>query len=132
MIDKKGIIKFLRENQIEDLEEIKYKDEIYILRFYYDFDSCEIESAVNYANDECEEEREGEVWYNEFFKVYLNDIAIDNIGDILEDCMNEFNIGIQFITYDFDDEEESSEIVAIFYEDDKSVDIDKVVDDLKL
>lgn len=131
-MDKQNIIKFLEENQIEDIEEIKYKEEVYTLRFYYDFDDSEIEAAKAYANDECEEEEEGEVWYGEFFKPYLNDIAIDNVGDILEDCMKEFNIGIQFISYDFDDEEQCSEIVAIFYESDKVIDIENVIDDLKL
>lgn len=132
MIDKKGIVEFLQENQIDDVEEIKYIEEIYTLRFYYDFDFSEIEAATVYANDECEEEKEGEVWYNEFFKPYLNDIAIDNTGDILEDCMNEFNIAIQFITYEFDEEEKSSEIVAVFHEVERAVDMEKVIDDLKL
>lgn len=131
-MDKQNIIKFLKENQIEDVEEIKYKEGVYTLRFYYDFDDSEIEAARAYANDECEEEEEGEVWYGEFFKPYLNDIAIDNVGDILEDCMKEFDIGIQFISYDFDDEEQYSEIVSIFYESDKAIDIENVIDDLKL
>ncbi|AJA48695.1 hypothetical protein CPAST_c26280 [Clostridium pasteurianum DSM 525 = ATCC 6013] len=131
-MDKKSIVKFLKENQIDDIEEIKYIEDIYILRFYYDFDSSEIEAAEAYANDECTEDKESEVWYNEFFKPYLNDIAIDNVGDILEDCMNEFNIAIQFITYEYEEEEESSEIVAVFHDIEKSVDIKKVIDDLKL
>lgn len=131
-MNKQNIIKFLKENQIEDVEEIKYKEDIFTLRFYYDFDDSEIEAAKAYASDECEEEEEDEVWYNEFFKPYLNDIVIDNIGDILEDCMKELDIGIQFITYDFEDEEECSEIIAIFYEKDKSIDIENVIDDLKL
>lgn len=131
-MNKQNIIKFLKENQIEDVEEIKYKEDIFTLRFYYDFDDSEIEAAKAYASDECEEEEEDEVWYNEFFKPYLNDIVIDNVGDILEDCMKELDIGIQFITYDFEDEEECSEIIAIFYEKDKSIDIENVIDDLKL
>lgn len=131
-MNKQNIIKFLKENEIDEIEEIKYKEGIFTLRFYYDFDESEIEAARAYANDECEEEEEGEVWYGEFFKPYLNDIVIDNVGDILEDCMKELDIGIQFITYDFDDEQECSEIISIFYEKNKDVDIESVIDDLKL
>lgn len=131
-MNKQDVIKFLKENEIEDIEEIKYKENIYTLRFYYDFDKSEIEAARAFASDECEEEEESEVWYGEFFKPYLNDIVIDNVGDILEDCMKELDIGIQFITYDYDDEQEYSEIIAIFYEKNKIVDIENVIDDLKL
>lgn len=131
-MDKQNIIKFLKQNQIDDIEEIKYKEDIFTTRIYYDFDDSEIEAARAYANDECEDEEEGEVWYGEFFKPYLNDIVIDNVGDLLEDCMKEFNIEIQFITYDIDDQYEYSEVVAIFYDENKNIDIENVIDDLKL
>ncbi|MDF2504405.1 hypothetical protein [Clostridium sp.] len=122
-MDKQNIIKFLKQNQIDDIEEIKYKEDIFTTRIYYDFDDSEIEAARAYANDECEDEEEGEVWYGEFFKPYLNDIVIDNVGDLLEDCMKEFDIEIQFITYDIDDQYEYSEVVAIFYDENKNIDI---------
>ncbi|WP_010234223.1 hypothetical protein [Clostridium arbusti] len=131
-MDKQNIIKFLKQNQIDDIEEIKYKEDIFTTRIYYDFDDSEIEAARAYANDECEDEEEGEVWYGEFFKPYLNDIVIDNVGDLLEDCMKEFNIEIQFITYDIDDQYEYSEVVAIFYDENKNINIENVIDDLKL
>jgi hypothetical protein len=131
-MDKQNIIKFLKQNQIDDIEEIKYKEDIFTTRIYYDFDDSEIEAARAYANDECEDEEEGEVWYGEFFKPYLNDIVIDNVGDLLEDCMKEFDIEIQFITYDIDDQYEYSEVVAIFYDENKNIDIENVIDDLKL
>lgn len=131
-MEKQNIMEFLKLNQLDDIEEIKYKEDIFTVRFYYDFDDSEIEAAKAYANDECEEEEEGEVWYSEFFNPYLNDIVIDNVGEILEECMKELDIEIQFITYDVDDQCEYSEIVAIFYEKNKNINIEDVIDNLKL
>jgi hypothetical protein len=132
-MEKSAIIEYLKSNEFEEIEEIKYKDGTFVVRFYYDFDDSEIEAASAYANDECEEESEGEVWYNEFVLPYLDDIVVDNVGEIIENCMEEFNLEAQFITYDIDEEQiEYAEIVAQFSEKGEEIDIEKVMDDLKL
>ena len=67
MVDKSKIIAFLEDNDLSEVEEVKFDDEALVLRFYYDFDRDEIEAARAYANDECEEEEESEEWYEEYF-----------------------------------------------------------------
>ena len=132
-MDKQKIVEFLKKNEITEIEEIKYKENVFVARLYYDFDDDEIEAASNYANDESEDEEGGEIWYEEFFLPYLNDIAIDNIGDILEDSMESLNIEVQFMGYDVDEEQyDYSEIIAVFYDKNTELEIEKMLDDLKL
>jgi hypothetical protein len=132
-MEKSTVIEYLKSNDFEDVEEIKYKDESLIVRFYYDFDDSEIEAASAYANDECEEESEGEIWYNKFFIPYLNDIVVDNVGEIIENCSEEFDLEAQFITYDIDEEQiEYAEIIAEFANRGQEIDVEKAVDDLKI
>lgn len=132
-MEKSTVIEYLKSNDFEDVEEIKYKDESLIVRFYYDFDDSEIEAASAYANDECEEESEGEIWYNKFFIPYLNDIVVDNVGEIIENCSEEFDLEAQFITYDIDEEQiEYAEIIAEFANRGEEIDVEKAVDDLKI
>ncbi|SMC20041.1 hypothetical protein SAMN02745134_01004 [Clostridium acidisoli DSM 12555] len=132
-MEKTTVIEYLKSNDFEDVEEIKYKDESLIVRFYYDFDDSEIEAASAYANDECEEESEGEIWYNKFFIPYLNDIVVDNVGEIIENCSEEFDLEAQFITYDIDEEQiEYAEIIAEFANRGQEIDVEKAVDDLKI
>lgn len=132
-MEKSTVIEYLKSNDFEDVEEIKYKDESLIVRFYYDFDDSEIEAASAYANDECEEESEGETWYNKFFIPYLNDIVVDNVGEIIENCSEEFDLEAQFITYDIDEEQiEYAEIIAEFANRGQEIDVEKAVDDLKI
>lgn len=132
-MEKSTVIEYLKSNDFEDVEEIKYKDESLIVRFYYDFDDSEIEAASAYANDECEEESEGETWYNKFFIPYLNDIVVDNVGEIIENCSEEFDLEAQFITYDIDEDQiEYAEIIAEFANRGQEIDVEKAVDDLKI
>lgn len=132
-MDKQKIIGFLKQNDIDEIEEIKYKDDIFVTRFYYDFDDDEIEAATAYAKDESEDETGGEIWYQEFFLPYLNDLAIDNVGEILEECMDMLDITVQFISYNVEEEQyDFSEIVAIFYNKNKNIEIEEVLDNLKL
>lgn len=132
-MDKQKIVEFLNKNGITEVEEIKYREDVFVARLYYDFDDDEIEAASSYADDESEDEEGGEIWYEEFFLPYLNDIAIDNMGDIFEDCMESLDIGIQYMGYDVDEDQyDFSEIIAVFYDKDKPVEIERVLDDLKL
>lgn len=132
-MDKGKIVGFLNENDISEVEEIKYKDNIFVARLYYDFDDDEIDAARNYAKDESEDEEGGEIWNEEFFLPYLNDVAIDNIGDIFEELMENLNIEVQYMSYDVDENQyDYSEIIAVFYDKDDNIDIETVLDDLKL
>lgn len=133
-MEKKKIIEFLKEAELSGVEEISYKDNgLFVVKFFYDYDDDEVEAARAYANDECDEEEEGEVWYDEFFMPYLNDIAVDNVGDVVEDVMAEFEIGAQFVSYGIDEEEfENNEFIAVFFEEGKDINIDDILDELEV
>ena len=132
-MEKTAIIDYLKENDLGDIEEIKYKDDVFLARFYYDFDDAEIEAARAYSNDECTEELEGDKWNQEFFIPYLNDLVIDNVGEIIEECMEKFLVEAQYITYDIDEEQiDSIEVIVEFAKRGEEIDIEKVIDDLKL
>lgn len=130
---KSEIIRFLSENELADVEDVKYKDGIVVVRFFYDFDDDEIKAAKAYANEESDFETESEEWYRDYVLPYLNEIAIDNVEDVINDAKENFEIEGQFISYDIDLVDYNyNEFIAIFYDEDKDVDIDEVLDDLEL
>ncbi|GIM29579.1 hypothetical protein CPJCM30710_22450 [Clostridium polyendosporum] len=130
---KSELIKFLTENDLSDVEELKYKDNITVSRFFYDFDKEEIEAAKAYSNEESDYDAESDEWYSEYFIPYLSDIAIDNVNDIIEDTTEEFEVEAQFVSFDVDvNNYQYSEFIAIFYDEDNKVDLDEVLDDLGL
>lgn len=132
-MDKKKITDFLKRNNLSDIEELKYDDNVLVLRFYYDFDEPELESAKSYANDESEDEEEGDIWYQEFFKPYLNDLAVDNVGEIIEELMDKEEVEAQYVSYDIDDENYVyNEFIGVFYNSDAEVKIEEILDELGL
>lgn len=130
---KSEIIKFLIENDLSDVEELKYKEDITVLRFFYDFDKEEIEAAKAYSNEESDYDAESSEWYSEYFIPYLSDIAIDNVNDIVEDTMEEFEAEAQFVSFDIDvNNYQYNEFIAVFYNEGNKVDLDEVMDELGL
>ena len=132
-MDKNKIIELLKVKEVTDIEELKYNDEVFVLRFYYDFDESEVKSARAYANDESGEVEDSEAWAEEFFLPYLTDLAIDNVGEYIEEIMEEAEIAAQYMSYDLNaDEVDYCEFIAIFHKEDKNIEIETVLDDLKL
>lgn len=130
-MNKKEVIEFLQENDLSDVEELSSKGKIFIFRFYYEFDEDELNGARGYANDESEDEEEGDDWKESYYLPYLNDIATDNVGEIMEEAMEEFDVNTQFISYDIDPErEDRCEFIAVFSKED--FDIEEVLEDLDL
>lgn len=132
-MDKNKIIGILEGNDLSDIEEIEYKDGIFVLRFFYDFDKAELDAAKAFANDESDEEEASEVWTEEYFIPYLMDLAIDNVGESIEEVMEESNISAQYMSYDLTGEDtESCEFIAVFYSEEIEIEIETVLDELKL
>lgn len=135
-MDKNDIVKYLLASGLSEVEEIEYKDkESLVLRFFYDFDEDELSAAQSYAEEECEEEESEEKFYD-YYVPYLNEIAVDNVSDIVEGLMEEEGVKAQFISYDVEtdetnEEEPYTEFVAVVTED-KDVDIEKILDELDL
>jgi hypothetical protein len=132
-LDKKAIIQILEKNELSQIEEIEYKDDAVVLRFFYDFDEDEIEAARAYSNDESEDEENGDTWYEEFFLPYLYDLAVDNAGEVVEEIMEALDVEAQFVAYEMDEEEYSyNEFIAVFSPRGKAVEIEQVLDELEM
>lgn len=132
MINKEKLISYLEENGIEEIEELKVKNDLVVLRLFYDFDEDEIKAATAYANDE-ESDEESDEWNDEYYLPYLNDVAVDNVGSIIEDAFEEFDIEGQFASYDVDKENSDyCEFIAAFFEKDRDYDLDEIIDELNL
>lgn len=132
MINKEKLISYLEENGIEEIEELKVKNDLVVLRLFYDLDEDEIKAATAYANDE-ESDEESDEWNDEYYLPYLNDVAVDNVGSIIEDSFEEFDIEGQFASYDVDKENSDyCEFIAAFFEKDSDYDLDEIIDELNL
>lgn len=132
-MDKNKIIELLTVKELTDIEELTYNEDVFVLRFYYDFDESEVKAARAYANDESEEVEDSEAWAEEFFLPYLTDLAIDNVGEYIEEIMEEAEVSAQYMSYDLNaDEVDYCEFIAIFHKEDKDIEIETVLDDLKL
>lgn len=99
MIRKHEITEFLEENNLDYVEILKEEKGLLILSLSYKFDNVEKEAAKAFADEECDSDDKDE-WNYDFYLPYLNDIAVDDITDILEECTEEEDINYQFIAYD--------------------------------
>lgn len=132
MINKEKLIAYLEENGIEEIEELKAKEDLVVLRVFYDFDEDEIKAATAYANDE-ESDEDSDEWREEYYLPYLNDVAVDNMGSIIEDALEEFDVEGQFASYDVEKENSDyCEFIVAFFAKDKDYDLDEVIDELDL
>ncbi|NMM62765.1 hypothetical protein HBE96_08655 [Clostridium sp. P21] len=131
-MNKEKVVQCLSENGLNEIEDLSYNDEAIVLRFFYDFDDEELSAAEAYSNDESEEEAKSNKWYYDYFLPYLSDLAVDNVGEIIEDIMEDTNLEAQYTTYELDKENyDYNEFVAAFYEKGKEVDLDKILDKLE-
>ncbi len=133
MVDKNSILKYLEENDIEEVEELKVKEDLVVLRFFYDFDEDEIKAAKAYAKDECSEEELSDEWYEEYYLPYLTDLAVDNIGETVEGVCEEYNLDGQFASYDIEKENDDyCECIAIFFDKGSNYELEELVEELDL
>lgn len=132
-MNKETLIQVLEKNGFSEIEEIDYKEDAVVVSFIYEFDNDEVEAARAYANDESEDEENGDTWYEEFFLPYLNDLAVDNVGEVIENMMEEMQIDAQYVSYELDEEEYSyNEFIAAFFPKGKVIEIEQVLDELEM
>jgi hypothetical protein len=130
---KSEVLNFLSESGLSEVEEIKYKSNILVVKFYYDFDKEELEAAKAYANEESDYDAESKEWLSEYVLPYLNDLATDNVGEMIEEAMEEFDIEGQYAAFDIDLNNYSyNEFIAVFTSQGEEIEIDDVMDDLNL
>lgn len=64
---------------------------------------------------------------------YLSEIAIDQVGETLEEIRDDLDIEIQYVGYDLDEEDFGSyEFVALIFEKDKVLNIEDILDELDM
>lgn len=91
-MDISEIIGYLEDNDLTEVEEVKQKKDLSIVKFYYDFDKEELSAAKSYSNEESDFELESDEWYSEYYIPYLKDIALDNVESIIEEIIEEFEV----------------------------------------
>jgi len=128
-MDKEKIINYLEENGFSDVELMSEQKGLIATRFYYDFDKDELKAAEAYANDASGKEK-NDSWHEDFYIPYLTELAIDNVGEIMEEIMSEMAVKAQFVAYEMDAESDYNEFISIFYENDTQADIEDVLANL--
>lgn len=64
---------------------------------------------------------------------YLSEIAIDQVGESLEEIRDDLDIEIQYVGYDLDEEDYGSyEFVALLFDKDKVLNIEDILDELDM
>ncbi|PRR83393.1 hypothetical protein [Clostridium vincentii] len=124
------IMNFLEDNGLSEIKELKVKEDFIVIKCYYDFDKEEISAARAYSNEESDAEEESDEWYKDWFFSYLYDIAKDNVGEILEETEEEFEVSSMYKV--LDNEASSSEYVkfiTIFCNDTFEGDLEDVLKD---
>lgn len=131
-MDKNKIIDYIKNSPgIEDIEEIQYKPDFLVLDFYYAYDEDEMNSAKDFANSETDNGETNDAWYDEHYIPYLMDIALDEVGDTLQDAVEEMDLNVEFVNYELERDDESCEFIAVFAEKDVEFDIDEVLDSIE-
>lgn len=97
-MEKQSIIEFLEDNNLTDIEEVEIdaQDEVIAIKFFYDFDKDEISAAKSYASEETDYDENDTQWIATGIIPYLNDLAYDNVSEINEDLMEEFELIAKF------------------------------------
>lgn len=128
-MDKEKILECLAAKGLNDAEPLKEEEGFVLVRFYYDFDDDELEAAEAYANDEAGKEK-NYAWTEEFYLPYLNELAVDNVGEIIEEITEQMGIKAQFLSFEMDADDDYCEFAAVFYEEGRKVNLEEILDDL--
>jgi hypothetical protein len=131
-MNKDNILQYLENNGLSDIDILKEEEGLIVATAYYDFDGDELDAAKAYADDQVEEDDTEEV-YNEFFNNYLVDLAVDNLGEVMEELIEEEGIDAQYLTYELDPEEvESLQVAMLFSSGDTDNDLEDILDELEM
>ena len=66
------------------------------------------------------------------FLPYLNELAVDSTGEIIEDLMEELDIEAQYMSYEIDRENyDYNEFIAVFYEKEKDINLDEILEKIE-
>ena len=126
-MNKNEIIEILNDNDLDNVEEIPKKEDCVIVKFTYYFDEVELEGAKAYADEEGNDANKDE-WYEEYFLPYLNDMAIDNVNDIVDEISEDMDLDYEMLSFELSQEEyEGMNFLVAFYNEELPVDIDVLI-----
>jgi len=124
------IISILEENLINDIEELKNEENIFLIRFYFDFDKDVLDAAKSYANETSDFEEQSIEWYKESLLPYLYDYGNDEVLDIIEEIVEELDISGEVMAMQIDPSNyEAMEFFALFTDYTNDISIEDLVKD---
>ena len=127
---KTEIINILKENQLSEVEELRSQNDMLLVNFYFDFDKDVLEAAKAYANEECEEDSDSDIWMNDFYLPYLYDYANDEVLEVLEDITEELEVEGEMMAVQMNkNTADYVQFMALFTEEDSNLTIEEVVKD---
>lgn len=131
-MEKQSIIEFLEDNNLTDIEEfeVNSNDAIVAIKFFYDFDKDEVNAAKSYASEETDYSENDIEWIATGIIPYLNDLAYDNVSEILEDLMEEFEVIGKFKTDDISTSDYTYQKFYILLTEDDSIDLEDSLDSI--
>lgn len=153
MNKKEQILELMENAQLTDTEVLKEEENLLLVQFFYDFDQDELDAAQSFANSEKLDEDADEVtvegqktveepdlayeeedeYLGDAKQKYLAEIAIDHVGEVLEDIQEELGVEIQYVGYDLEEDEyDAFEFVAVIFEKGKAIDIEDLLDELDI
>lgn len=129
-MDVNKIIGILNENYLTEVEELKNEDGVILLKFYLDFDEVILNAARSYANEESDYEAESPEWFREYYIPYLYEYGNDEVLDIVEEIIEEFEISGEVMAFQMDlSNYESMQFMALFTENDDDIVIEDIAKD---
>lgn len=132
MMNKESIIQYLENNGLTDIDVLKDEEGLVVATAYYDFDDDEMEAGRAYAKDQVVEDDDESV-FNDYLINYLVDLSVDNIGEIMEEFIEEEGVDAQYLTYEMDqDEIESIQVAMLFSKGDFDSDLEDILDELEM
>lgn len=131
-MNKDSIMEYLENNGLTDLDIIREEEGLLVTTAYYDFDEEEMAAGKAYAENQVEEGDAEEV-FNEYLTNYLVDLAVDNLGEIMEELIEEEGIDAQYLTYELEaDEMDSIQVAMLFSKGDLDSDLEDILDELEM
>ncbi len=131
-MNKDMILEYLEKNGLSDVDILKEDENLLLATAYYDYDEVEKAASKEYAKTQVEEEDDKGL-YNEYVMNYLVDMAVDHVGEVMEEVIEEENVDAQYLTYEMDPEDMNSlQVAMLFSKGDMDKDLEDILDELEL
>ncbi|WP_312459517.1 hypothetical protein [Proteiniclasticum sp.] len=131
-MNKDNILEYLENNGLTDVDIIREEEGLIVATAFYDFDDEEMEAAKAYAEGQITDEEDEEA-SEEYLTNYLVDLAVDNLGEVFEELIDEEGIDAQYLTYEMDPEEpDTIQVAMLFSKGDLDKDLEDILDELEM